>query len=115
MKFLRLLLIVSAIGFSTNSIATGFTYIGSASCGDWVQNRTGGGDAKLLLSTAQKFWLLGYLSGVANGSGVDFMRTSDAASFELWMDNYCRDNPLDNVADGAVKLARELIKKKKMH
>jgi len=107
------MLIVFAIGFCTNSNATGITYSGSASCRDWVQNRTGGGDAKLLLSTAQEFWLLGYLSGVANGLGVDFMRTANAASIELWMDNYCRNNPLDNVADGAVKLAREL--KKKMH
>lgn len=113
MKFTRLILIIFVLGLSSNSNANGITYLGSASCGDWIQNRTGGGDAKLLLNTAQEFWLLGYLSGVANGLGVDFMRTSDAASFYLWMDNYCRDNPLDNVADGAVKLAREL--KKKMH
>lgn len=111
MKFLRLILIVVAIGFTANSIATGFTYIGSASCGEWVQNRAKG-DEKLA-NAAQEFWLLGYLSGVANGLGVDFMKTANAASIELWMDNYCRNNPLDNIADGAVKLSREL--KKKMH
>ena len=44
------------------------------------------------------------------GSGVDFWGIKGGLSREqvfLWMDNYCRTEPLNNVVQGAVKLMHE--------
>ncbi len=76
---------------------------GAQSCGEWVTAR-----AKDALS-AETVWVLGFLSGLAAGEGVDFWGTPgaprvnplDNASVYLWMDNYCKANPLHMIATAA--------------
>ena len=78
------------------------------SCGEWVVHR----EKSDTLALGNASWLLGYLSGMAVGSGKDFLSATDNASIFKWMDNYCRANPLRNVSDGGNALAAELSKKK---
>src|ERR1700682_4764160 len=82
---------------------------GPASCGQWVQNRGSDG----MPDTHYKFWLLGYMSGMAVASRIDILKDIDASSIELWMDNYCMANPLNGIDDGGADLFRELERKMK--
>jgi len=94
--------------FGASGTATAFTVFGTPDCGKWISQPT----------PARKGWLLGYLSGL-NGGFVEVARLkgdplSELQSAEqafLWMDNYCRANPLQNVSDGAITLFIELIDK----
>lgn len=100
MKFLRLMLVVFTIGFSTNCNA--ITVRGAPSCGNWFEDAT---------RIGSKHWLNGFLSGAAAQKGEDILGVVDADSVFLWMDNYCRNNPLDSVFQGATKLTKELEKR----
>jgi hypothetical protein len=105
-RTLFIVLVAGLVSISTPTFAQG-TRLGVATCGEWIQERA----RQSILSTAYEFWLLGYLSGVSVALGVRFLPSTNAASIEAWMDNYCRANPLDSVGEGADKLAKELIKR----
>ncbi len=79
--------------------------LGPPDCGEWFQQQF------------SKSWLAGYLSGI-NGSGfysdgTDFIEGVSGAQTFLWMDNYCKTNPLNTVSQGANQLIRELYTKAK--
>ena len=80
---------------------------GVQSCGVWVHDRSTKDDDYV------KTWLLGYLSGLAEGYEQDYLLHADNQSIYLWMDNYCQANPLEHIGAGADQLAVELIKKMK--
>ena len=82
------------------------TVRGMSSCSGWA-NR-GSGD----LAVIRQVWLLGYLSGRAAATDKDILKGTENAELFLWMDNYCRENPLKDVEDGAVELAAVLIRQK---
>lgn len=93
---------VSVAGFALS--ANAITAVGMVSCGSYissVDNRT---------NSANYSWVAGYLSGVSMGLNVDLLKQTDGASIRLWMENYCRKNPLKNTADAADQLAIELMK-----
>lgn len=77
------------------------TSFGNYDCGEWFTKRQ-----------PARIWLLGYLSGLAAGDSqakVDVLdRLNSADQAYLWMDNYCKANPLKKVSNGAVQLYIEL-------
>lgn len=84
----------------------------SPSCGDWVKTRKEGGWPEI----ANNFWLVGYFSGAASGTGKEFwggfntgVGALDHESVFLWMDKYCNNNPLKKVHEGAELLWLERI------
>ena len=79
--------------------------VGPPDCGEWFQQHS------------PKVWLMGYVSGI-NGANfyadkTDFKEGVSGAQMVLWMDNYCRVNPLKTVPEGANQLIRELYTKAK--
>lgn len=84
--------------------------MGGVSCGSWIEERekrNRGGDA--LGTIVQERWFVGYLSGLAVGSGKEFwgapgVSLMDNKSAYLWADNYCRTNPLKNLDDAGLVL-----------
>lgn len=94
---------------------------GGRSCGEWVADqekaKRSGADASSLVATANasadEAWLLGYLSGFAIGTGKDVLNETHPKSVSLWMDNYCKANPLDPVSKGARSLAIELAERQR--
>ena len=79
---------------------------GVPSCADWTK-------ASRTAALYYRSWLVGYLSGMAQGTGAEFWgrpdapnRLSNEAVFQ-WIDNYCRAQPLKDVDDGAAELFRE--------
>ncbi len=81
---------------------------GVPDCGQWVKENT----------QPRKAWLLGFMSGMNSvhmkgiSSPADPLdKLNTANQMFLWMDNYCKNNPLDSVADGAFALYLELARK----
>ena len=76
-------------------------------CGEWVKARS---NAKLepVVSESFKWWLIGYLGGFAMGTETNYLNGASAESIYLWMDNYCQQNPLKGVVEGAFPLVKEL-------
>lgn len=95
------LVAIATLGGVSNS-ANALTTRGSSSCGEWVSEGSRYGMT----------WLLGYLSGLAMGTGHDVLSGTDHKSIELWMTNYCKANPLSNIADGGEEIFFALLKKK---
>lgn len=90
---------------ATASTAADVTLFGSPDCGAWVKTP----------SYADKAWLMGYLSGLNSGLAgrsdrkisikrdpLSKLNSPDQAF--LWMDNYCKNNPLKLIAMGAYEL-----------
>lgn len=97
------------IGFLNHAVYARVANVrGVVSCGTWVQDSQKKGWAEV---TNQK-WLLGLLSGVSVALDEEFLAGKDNVSLFLWMDNYCKANPLKNAGDGGLALAAELIKNK---
>lgn len=82
---------------------TGF---GGSDCGEWVRTPTEG----------KRQWLLGYMSGLStmhylnrrNDDPLDKINSAD--QIYVWMDNYCKANPLKTVRTGGQELFIELMK-----
>lgn len=98
-----LILAMPTIGYAQS------TYFGNIDCGQWVKAPHPG----------NKVWLMGYLSGmnkVWNGEAKKpadpLGRLSSVEQAVLWMDNYCKANPLKSVSNGAVDLFFDLVEKK---
>jgi hypothetical protein len=84
------------------------TSFGGADCGQWFNEPR--------RSTA-KVWLAGYLSGLnavrAKEQTDPLGQLSSMEQAFLWVDNYCRANPLRETQDAANALFRELETGKK--
>ena len=105
---MRLLILISAIliGSSLQSVAQQpRTYIGYAetSCGSYTNDRSKN------MAWGMETWALGFISGQNWASTTpDSLKGVDAAALYAWLDNYCRQNPLEKFPKAVMALAREL-------
>ena len=99
------LLVFSAPGYSAdeNGLANA---IGISSCGEWVKERT----ADSVLSWQDKTWIAGYLTAYNRQTPDtwDIQGNTDIESIFLWLDKYCRENPLENLGGAMADLTEEL-------
>ena len=107
----RTSLLVFVLGITTHGAsAQNRAVYGAAmvSCGQWQQTRTNGDKGTEFQLQA---WIDGYLSGynVAT-TGADFLASKPASvALYIWIDNYCRDKPLDVLVQAAGALKNELL------
>lgn len=101
MKRIKIALLAMALLVSHTSFA--LSTLGDRTCGTWMDRQT-----DQLVGLGDIAWLMGFMSGLAVGTGADILADTDGNSLALWMDNYCRAHPLDKVGTGAVDLAIEL-------
>ena len=80
--------------------------IGNVDCGKWFSH-----------SPQAKGWVAGYMSGLSAAGlypGEDpLAKIRSAEQVFLWIDNYCRANPLKSVGDAGNALFEELAESKK--
>ena len=107
-KIILALMAVTTLSGVSGS-ASALVIRGTRSCGNWVELEKSNGQAD---AGASRSWLVGYLSGVVAGTGKDFLKDTDNESIYLWMTNYCKKNPLNNIAVGSEDLYFEMLKKK---
>lgn len=108
MKKINFVLLLVGLLASSLVIAKPVTILGITSCGNWVKARS----EKDTLELVYRAWLHGYLSGIAVESEKDLLDATDSESLALWVDKFCKANPLDNVGNAGYFLATELIKRK---
>jgi len=61
-------------------------------------------------SLMDEAWVQGFVTSY-NLYGIgsdDVARATDVSGRNGWIDNYCRDHPLDTIAAAAIKLVEEL-------
>ena len=77
-------------------------------CGEWIDGQTNAS-----IRQRDRVWLLGFVSGVNQNAFYKnaLSKISSEAQIYLWMDNYCKENPLKDVIDGGYDLMNELRKK----
>lgn len=82
---------------------------GAIDCGEWVKSQL-----RTPPHQANRAWLLGFLSGLNQDKFYKdaLSKVSSATQIFLWMDNYCKNNPLEQVSDGTYELFNELMKRK---
>ncbi len=110
MKLFKVMLATLAIVSSINCYAAQENRVvemGVFSCDQWENLNNPS-------SIATKHeWLLGYLSGIATATQIDFLKGQEENSLFSWMNNYCHKNHLKNISDGANLLIKELKKNMK--
>lgn len=77
---------------------------GSTDCGQWNYARTQS------LSKILEAYVIGLTSGMSFGRGVPFWGPPRSYSDEqifMWLDKYCRDNPLSDIVEGSVHMIDE--------
>jgi hypothetical protein len=81
------------------------------SCGAWQEARR----ARNVQAIGQESWVLGYVSA-SNAFAVattqnDFLAAVDAEAIWAWLDNYCRQHPLEKLAKATDALIVDLMRK----
>jgi hypothetical protein len=99
-------LCVMLMSWSITGKTQSFTTFGTPDCGQWIKEN----------SARDKSWLLGYLSGInsepLNQKHDALNELNSAQQAYLFVDNYCRNNPLHKVSEAAFNLYIELMKKR---
>lgn len=103
-----LLLTISALSAHAQTSDKSFTTaFGQPDCGEWVRSHR----------QVDRAWLLGYLSGMNQIHNATDRKPTDpldalnsAEQAFLWMDNWCKANPLKKVGAGAFELFIELMR-----
>lgn len=82
---------------------------GARSCAAWAENRLDEREGHPLKAQVHQTWLVGFLSGMAASSGVDFMARTRNEPLFLMVDRYCGENPGANLAQAGTVIAQELM------
>jgi len=86
-----------------------FTIMGSGtkSCGSVVEAHEEDDWGKRINSE----WVNGYITSYNNyeHTGQDVAKGIGAAAIDLWIYNYCKENPLDNLQDATRELVNEFV------
>ena len=91
----------------------GNTIRGAPDCGDWIASRNA---APNPFEAYARGWLLGYLSGfnvmldVMDAPAPDHLISPSPKQIYLWVDNYCKQNPLATIDRAGNDLFIELEK-----
>lgn len=108
-KSLLLAIVIAASTASGYAQTQSTISFGQPDCGQWVRDGR----------AADRAWLLGYLSGMnrihniwGHGPADPLDTLNSAEQAVLWMDNWCKANPLKGVGLGGLELLLELMKMK---
>ena len=82
---------------------------GARNCALWTENRIDERGGHLLGAQFYQTWLVGYLSGMAAGTGTDILSGTRNGALFLRVDRYCAENPGANLAQAGATVARELM------
>lgn len=97
------LFIIAAV-FDSQAVETR----GAPSCGAWIKQKG------TLQGSGSKGWLVGFLTGVAVESDKDLLAGTESDSLFFWVDKYCQENPLNDLALAGWVLSVELRLKKNL-
>lgn len=111
MKYLCALLAASVLLGSSHP-ALAVESRGARSCSQWQGYRQDKIEGNALNSAIYETWLVGYLSGIVAGAGLDFLAGSDNETVFRMIDDYCHAHPQMNLATAGTSVARQLMQQK---
>lgn len=85
---------------------------GARSCVAWQEYRRDEKEGYPQNAEIYETWLIGYLSGLVAGSGMDFLAGTDNESVFQMVDVYCGANLLMNLGMAGTYVARDLMQQK---
>lgn len=85
---------------------------GARSCEAWLAYRQDEQEGYLLNAEVLQTWIVGYLSGIVAGSGMDFLAGTDNSAVFLMVDTYCGQHRQMNLSGAGTQVARELMQQK---
>lgn len=100
--------------FSLSHAQTVVTTRGARACGDWNAERIEEREGRMLKAQVHQTWLVGYLSGMAAGAGVDLLSGVANEPLFAMVDEYCGANPAANLAQAGTDVARNLMQQKQI-
>jgi hypothetical protein len=105
-------MMVALVLATTGAHGQGVQMRGTASCGNWIEERARDDGSRITKAFINEVWVIGYLSGMAAANNRNFWGRRDVNSLDnqsvfLWIDNYCRANPLKRMDDAADALFLE--------
>ena len=105
---MKLFIVIVALCFQSSAFCQ--SAYGRVDCGQWLNDQAP-------LKFESQSWVLGYLSGLNAGVNISngrdaLIKLNSQEQVFLWMDKYCRVNPLEMVRTGATKLFIELSERK---
>ena len=104
MGLMLLMMSCSATSGESNEIA--ILSFSETSCGQWTESNKKDWQRQIYV-----YWFRGFASGYNYGSekyGVKLERFPDIPTLELYVDKFCRENPLLPFISAAFPLVREL-------
>ena len=100
-----------AAAVPTVATAAGYENLGSGSisCGQWLEHRRATGAEERRMVFDDEDWVMGFITGrnagAAATTGSEKLshtgKETGSASMFAWIDNYCRANPLKDLANAA--------------
>lgn len=110
MRFLSAAFLVAFVVAAPTPALAGYKGygIGMKSCGAWQQERKSGSGDWYQMGQ----WVLGYVTAYGYYGTYD-LRDVDAQAMFAWIDNYCQQNPLEDIEAAAQKLIDTLKTKKR--
>jgi hypothetical protein len=83
--------------------------VGNKSCGAWLsEGAESPGNGVKQPNNINTAWVMGFISGVGAFNPLGVLKETDGPAIEIWMNNYCRANTLDHVAEAAMALSKAL-------
>ena len=102
----KIILPLILIAGTISPASQGYTIFGAGtlSCDKWIEERSQNSG----LSFGMETWILGFLTG-AGWQGANPQDVDNSALY-VWVDNFCRENPLKNITSASAALTIELEK-----
>ena len=112
----RLILGVVLVCVTSGALAQTVTILGmgSSTCDNWTRQRNERTFEGVTFSERSAHWVVGYLRGAFDNMLAgkhDPLTDVDMAAIRGWLDNYCRQHPLNSIYLAASELSGELIKR----
>ena len=104
MKNLIWVFVLASVMVSTSGYGASFMGVAAGNCETWTKDKEEDCEAYRF----DRVYLIGFLRGVNSLAPKDIMASTDAEGLTGWIDNYCKEHPLDAIDDAANALALEL-------
>lgn len=85
---------------------------GARSCVGWQQSNAAEKDGYPRNMEIYQTWVIGYLSGIVAGSGMDFLAGTQSEAAFVMVDAYCSEHSNMNLAGAGTHVARQLMQQK---
>jgi len=105
-------LLASGCMLAASPISSAYESRGARSCVGWQQSNAEEKDGYPRNMEIYQTWLIGYLSGIVAGSGMDFLAGTESEAAFVMVDTYCSEHNDMNLAGAGTHVARQLMHQK---